>query len=201
MVRVDMVRYKVFLDLLPGNRVYFARSRPIPGTMRAGSHESNGMRVDAMLEKVLRSSVYLAYVTVVLAMLSAIILYIYATLLMGNIIFAAVAERLYNWEAARRSAVSLLKVWDLLLIAASFQIMSTGAYKLFINSKVSQIGPVAITSFDDLKTILVSISMVVLVILFLEAAIMLGPSLDLLYFGAGIALVILACSFMNRNSE
>lgn len=154
-----------------------------------------------MLEKALRSSVYLAYVTVVLAMLSAIILYLNAALLMGNILFTAAGEDAYNWEAARRSAVSLLKVWDLLLIAASFQIMSTGAYKLFINSKVAQIGPVAIASFDDLKNILVSISMVVLVILFLEAAIMLGPSLELLYFGAGIALVILACTFMNRNRE
>jgi len=30
---------------------------------------------------------------------------------------------------------------------------------------------------------------------------MLGPALELLYFGAAIALVIVACSFMNRKRE
>jgi uncharacterized membrane protein YqhA len=94
-----------------------------------------------------------------------------------------------------------MKVWDLLLIAASFQIMSTGMYKLFINPQVGQIGPVSITSFDDLKYILVSLVIVVLVILFLEQAIMLGPSRGLLEFGAAISLVIVAGGWTIRKGE
>lgn len=153
------------------------------------------------MEKLLRYSTSLTYVTVVLAMISAIILYVYAVLLIGNILISAVTAGVYNWEAARRTAVSLLKVWDLLLIAASFQIMSTGMYKLFINPDAAQIGPVSISSFDDLKYILVSLSIVVLVILFLEHAIMLGPSRELLEFGAAIALVIVAGGWMIRKKD
>jgi uncharacterized membrane protein YqhA len=59
--------------------------------------------------------------------------------------------------------VSLLKVWNVLLIAASLQIMSTGMYKLFIKPDAKQIGPACINSFDDLKHSLPSFSIVVLV--------------------------------------
>jgi uncharacterized membrane protein YqhA len=158
-------------------------------------------RREVMIERVLRGSGQLAYVTVVIAMLSAVILYVYASLLIGHILLTAVMEGVYNWEAARKTAVSLMKVWDLLLIAASFQIMSTGMYKLFINPAARQIGPVSVTSFDDLKYILVSLVIVVLVILFLEQAIMLGPGRELLEFGAAIALVIVAGGWTIRKGE
>jgi uncharacterized membrane protein YqhA len=153
------------------------------------------------MERLLRASANLAYVTVVIAMVSAIILYIYATLLIGHVVFGAFQEGVSSWDAARNSAVSLLKVWDLLLIAASFQIMSTGMYKLFINPRVTQIGPVHIGSFDDLKYILVSLGIVVLVILFLEQAIMLGSSRALLEFGVAIAVVIVAAGWTIRKRD
>jgi uncharacterized membrane protein YqhA len=153
------------------------------------------------LERILRSSANLSYVTVVLAMVSAIVLYLYAVLLIGNTLWSAVGEVAYNWEAARKMAVSLLKVWDLLLIAASFQVMSTGMYKLFIKPSVEQIGPVSIASFDELKHILVSLAIVVLVILFLEHAIVLGPGRELLEFGAAISLVIFAGGWMIRGKD
>lgn len=132
-------------------------------------------------------------------MISAIVLYAYASLLIGHILFNAVGDAVYNWEAARKTAVSLLKVWDLLLIAASFQITSTGMYKLFINPDAARIGPVSITSFDDLKHIVISLAIVVLVILFLEHTITLGPSRELLEFGAAISLVIVASGWMIRK--
>lgn len=152
------------------------------------------------MERILRKSVGLIYFTVVTALVSAVILYLAATLLLGNIIFNAVTGDIWGWEAARMVAVSLLKVWDLLLIAASFQIMSTGMYRLFINPAARLPGPFLIESFDDLKSVLVSLAMVILVILFLESAIKLGPGRDLLEFGLAIAAVILAIGWtMRRN--
>ncbi|QTF92272.1 YqhA family protein [Halomonas sp. BM-2019] len=153
------------------------------------------------MERLLRSSGSLAYVTVLIALISAVVLYTYAILLIGHILFSAIKLGLYNWEAARESAVALLKVWDLLLIAASFQIMSTGTYKLFLNPDARQIGPVSITSFDDLKYVLVSLVIVVLIIIFLEHAIKLGPGRELLEFGAAISLVIVAGGWMIRKKD
>ena len=96
--------------------------------------------------------------------------------------------------------MSLLKGSNLLLIAASLRIMSTGMYKLSIKPDAEQIGPVCINSFDDLKHSLLSCSIVVLVILSLEYAIMLGPSREPLEFGAAIALVIVAGGWVFCNS-
>jgi uncharacterized membrane protein YqhA len=78
--------------------------------------------------------------------------------------------------------------------------MSTGMYKLFIKPDAEQIGPVCINSFDDLKYILLSFSIVVHVIQFLELPIMLGPSREPLEFGAAIALVIVAGGWVFCNS-
>jgi uncharacterized membrane protein YqhA len=96
--------------------------------------------------------------------------------------------------------VSLLKVWSLLLIAASLQIMFTGMYKLFIKPHAQPIGPVSINSFDDLKYILPGFYIVLLVIEFLEHAIMLGPSRQPLELGAAIALVIVVGGWVFCNS-
>lgn len=96
--------------------------------------------------------------------------------------------------------MSLLKGSNLLLIAASLRIMSTGMYKLSIKPDAEQIGPVRINSFDELKYILLSVSIVVLVILFLELAIMLRTSRELLEFGATIALAIVAGGWVFCNS-
>lgn len=96
--------------------------------------------------------------------------------------------------------MSLLKGSNLLLIAASLRIMSTGMYKLFIKPDAEQIGPVCINSFDDLKYILLSVSIVVHVIQFLELPIMLGTSRQPLELGAAIALVIVAGGWVCCNS-
>jgi uncharacterized membrane protein YqhA len=96
--------------------------------------------------------------------------------------------------------VSLLKGSNLLLIAASLRIMSTGMYKLFIKPDAEQIGPVCINSFDDLKYILLSFSIVVHVIQCLELPIMLGTSRQPLELGAAIALVIVAGGRVFCNS-
>lgn len=96
--------------------------------------------------------------------------------------------------------MSLLKVWSLLLIAASLRFMSTGMYKLSIKPDAKQIGPVCINSFDDLKYILLSFFIVVHVIQFLELPIMLGTSRQPLEIGTAIALVIVAGGWVFCNS-
>ena len=96
--------------------------------------------------------------------------------------------------------MSLLTGSNLLLIAASLRIMSTGMYKLFIKPDAEQIGPVCINSFDDLKYILLSFFIVVHVIQFLELPIMLGTSRQPLEIGTAIALVIVAGGWVFCNS-
>ncbi len=92
---------------------------------------------------------------------------------------------------------------DGFLIGAIMLIFSLGLYELFISKLsiakeaygASQI--LVINSLDDLKDKLAKVILLVLVVMFFEAAIYLKPStpIDLLYYAIGIALVGLSLYF------
>jgi uncharacterized membrane protein YqhA len=56
-----------------------------------------------------------------------------------------------------------------------------------------------IKSFHDLKITIIQVSVVILVILFLEQAVELGAGLEILYFGSAVALVISASVYATRH--
>ncbi|MBZ9558917.1 YqhA family protein [Halomonas coralii] len=88
---------------------------------------------------------------------------------------------------------------DLLLIAASFQIMAHGMYRLFLRTDFESEGPLQVASFKELKHSLVAVAAIVLVILFVENAVKLGPGRPILELGAAIALVIAAVGWAFRE--
>ena len=111
----------------------------------------------------------------------------------------------YAERAALKSKVigTVIGAVDGFLIGAIMLIFSLGLYELFISKLTiakkaygaSQI--LVINSLDDLKDKLAKVILLVLVVMFFEAAIYLKPStpIDLLYYAIGIALVGLSLYF------
>lgn len=118
----------------------------------------------------------------------------------------------HTLEYAERAAMKskaigiVIGAVDGFLIGAIMLIFSLGLYELFIakfNMDKSVHGAsqiLIINSLDDLKDKLSKVILLVLVVMFFEAAIYLKPesTLELLYYSIGIALVSLAMFFSHK---
>ena len=95
--------------------------------------------------------------------------------------------------------VKFLKILDVSLIAITFHLISAGFYKLFIQQAIfdnsSFLKTLSINKFHDLKVIILHVSIIVIVILFLEDIVVFGGTLANLYAGISSSLVILAIIF------
>lgn len=151
-----------------------------------------------MLERLLNQSRWLVIITVVVSMLSALLLYAISLVSMGKIVVAVVNDlsNLVVSDLGKATAVSLLKILDVLLIAVTLQIIAMGMYRLFIRNagaeveEMQRVGNLQIHDFHQLKATVIHMSTVILVIMFLERAVEQGQGLDLLYFGLAVAVVI-----------
>ncbi len=95
--------------------------------------------------------------------------------------------------------VKFLKILNVSLIAITFHLISAGFYKLFIQQAIfdnsSFLKTLSINKFHDLKVIILHVSIIVIVILFLEDIVVFGGTLANLYAGISSSLVILAIIF------
>jgi uncharacterized membrane protein YqhA len=126
-----------------------------------------------------------------------------------NIVFHMVQGVIFNLPTStgqgKTVAVELLKLLDLLLIGITLQVIAVSLYRLFITPiklKESQfLGALNIRDFHDLKITLIQVASVILVILFLEQAVELGGTLETLYLGLAIGIVMAASTFAWRSMK
>ncbi|MBT4523081.1 MAG: hypothetical protein HOC23_24015 [Halieaceae bacterium] len=152
-----------------------------------------------MLEKAIIGSRYLAMLTVIITLLCSAILFLYTSTAAVLILFETITAFHPEAKAIHNLSIDMLKFVDLFFIAMGLQIIATGTYKLFINEKIALPKVLDIGSFTELKQSLVKIASIVLLILFLELAVKLIPSRELLEYGIAIAIVIVAFSFGKQN--
>lgn len=160
------------------------------------------MNSPGWLGRALVSTKYLAFVTVVVSLVSAVALYIFAALAAFTTIAEAIAANRWEMTEVKRIAVSLLTVVDFLLIAGTLHFISVGTYKLFLNNRLKVPKPMDITDYSGLKTQLITIVSTVLLILFLEVAIKPEAApIGVLEFGIAVALVIAAGSIAGWQAK
>jgi uncharacterized membrane protein YqhA len=149
-----------------------------------------------MPEHIFRGSRFLVLVTVITCALAAVLLYAASANVVFNLVLETVLAMPDTADDGKRLAVKLLKILDTLLIAVTFQIIAGALYRLFISAKNAptqkDAGPLRIANFHDLKVTLIQVAIVILMVLFLEQAVEVGATLETFYFGAAVALVILA---------
>lgn len=158
-----------------------------------------------MIEHAFHKSRLLVLVAVAAAALSAVLLYFASLSALAHIFIELFQNMPRSSDDGKILAVKLLKVLDLLLIAISFQIIAVGLYRLFITpvhkEQSAFLSALNIKNFHDLKTTIIQVSVVIMVILFLEQAVEHGATLMTLYFGAAVALVIFAAIYASKNME
>lgn len=156
-----------------------------------------------MIKKIFQSSRYLVLIAIAAASVSAIVLYFGSLSVLIHLLMDLLQEVPTNTESGKMLAVKLLKILDLLLIAITLQTISVSLYRLFITplrvENSTFLNVLNIKSFHDLKITIIQVSIVILVILFLEQAVELGARLEILYFGSAVALVILASVYAWRH--
>jgi uncharacterized membrane protein YqhA len=99
-------------------------------------------------------------------------------------------------EPDRNHALLLaIEIIDLFLLATVIEVVSLGLYQLHFNENLPLPKWLKIESLDDLKSKLVGVTVTVLAVYFLGQAVISTGGPDILYLGAGSALVIAALSF------
>ena len=155
------------------------------------------------MERILQSSRILVLLTIVVCAAAACLLYLSSAVIVYNIIWETLSQLPDTPDLGKRLAVKLLKVLDTLLIALTFQIIATGLYRLFLgdveNLDKGLLKAMDIKNFHDLKITLMQVASVIMVILFLEQAVEVGATLETLYFGLAIAVVVLASVFAAKQ--
>ena len=155
------------------------------------------------MERILQSSRILVLLTIVVCAAAACLLYLSSAVIVYNIIWETLSQLPDTADLGKRLAVKLLKVLDTLLIALTFQIIATGLYRLFLgdvdNLDKGLLKAMDIKNFHDLKITLMQVASVIMVILFLEQAVEVGATLETLYFGLAIAVVVLASVFAAKQ--
>ncbi|SFM75797.1 YqhA family protein [Halopseudomonas yangmingensis] len=146
-----------------------------------------------MIEKLFQSSRYLVLVAVLTSAVSSLILYLLSINVVGHMLLDLVEQIPSGPDGGKLVAVRLLKVLDLLFIAITFQIIAVSLFRIFITPMRVEdsafLRALNVKSFHDLKITLLQVSMVILMILFLEQAVEAGGSLETLYFGIAVGLV------------
>lgn len=156
-----------------------------------------------MIEKIFKNSRYLVFLTIIVSLISSVTLYT-ASL---NIIFHVLYEFFNNPTVkpldGQILAVNLLKTLDILLIALSFQMIAIATYRLFISNTPAKesrfLVVLGIKDFHDLEINLMQVSMIILVILFLEQAVEGGANLNTFLYGVAIAMVVVAIVFAIKS--
>lgn len=151
------------------------------------------------MERLFRSSRLLVMVTVVVGGIAALLLYVASIYIVFNIVVDFILQLPATADEGKRLAVRLLKVLDTLLIAVTFQIVAVGLFRLFIRpasqSDCELMSALEVRDFHDLKITILQLVIVILAILFLEQTVEAGASLETLYLGGAIALVIASSVF------
>lgn len=155
-----------------------------------------------MFERILTGSRYSIIIAVVGSLIASLVLLLYGGLEIIYLLAESFTELSIDGTIEKSLILTFIEVIDLFLLAAVFYIIAVGLYELFINDRVDLPAWLRIHDFEGLKGKLISILVVVLSVIFLGQAANWDKRLDLLGFGAAVALVIAALAyFVKKDSK
>jgi uncharacterized membrane protein YqhA len=136
---------------------------------------------------------YIMLVPVIATLLVGLSLVVYGAIETGRfveILFLA------DHEADRNEVLLLaIEILDLFLLATVVELVALGIYQLHFNPDLRLPKWLKVESLDDMKSKLVSVTITVLAVYFLGRAVVSSGGPDILYLGAGSAVVIAALTY------
>ena len=148
-----------------------------------------------MLNRLLESTHYLIFVAVLGSLLAAILILVMASIAEVQVIIGILTNIWAADKEVKAFSLALINIVDYLLLATGFYIIALGFYELFIDDKLNLPAWLIFHDFDDLKSKLVGIIIVVLGVNFLSNAVSWNGELNIIGYGASIALVIAALTY------
>lgn len=91
-----------------------------------------------------------------------------------------------------------IEIVDLFLLATVVQVVSLGLYQLYFNQDMPLPKWIKIETLDDLKSKLIGVVITVLAVYFLGEAMVWSGTSDIMYLGAGVAIMIAALTYFLR---
>ena len=150
------------------------------------------------METILRASRHI----VVVAVLGCLVMFAGVTILAAVALANAVAGAFHGGTPLAQVAtvtVVAFKILDLFLVGAILYIVALGLAALFLDTQGALPRWFEIREFEDLKVVLSHSIIVVILVAFLGEVLEWERGTDVLYVGAGVALVIAAVAFMQRD--
>lgn len=148
-----------------------------------------------MLKKIIASSRYVVAAASVGAFIASLLLLIVALAQTIGVVGRTITN--FRAVAADPKELTLVLVTniDLFLLSAGFYIIALGFYALFVDENIDLPDWLAIHDFDDLKSNLVGIIVVVIAVAFLGQVIDWQGGSDIAYFGLAVGLVTAALTY------
>ena len=145
-----------------------------------------------LIELFISKTRYFSLFIIFVALLGAVLIPLASLPVLLDVILESWNAETLDLKTLKLSAVKVLTIIDVLLIATGLQMIATGIYTIFINPQYSPQDSMIINNFGKLKLHIIKLAGIVLIISFLEKAISIGPSQYLLGYGAAISLIILS---------
>jgi uncharacterized membrane protein YqhA len=149
-----------------------------------------------MLKRVLINSYYLIILAVIISLAGAIALIIGSVFTTTNVILTMFLERGFTIQASKAVSIEFIELIDFLFLGIVFYIFALGIYHLFIDSTLRLPQWLKVEDFGELKVILASVIMVMLIINFAGAVVAWDGQASILQLGLSIALVIAAIALV-----
>jgi uncharacterized membrane protein YqhA len=147
------------------------------------------------MKRILASSRYFFIIAVICSFILSVTLFLQSALLTFQLVVRPIYDPAFEMETAKEFAVGAIEVIDFFLLATVFYIVALGLYSLFIDDDLPMPAWLKIHDFDDVKGNLIGVIVVALGVFFLGQVVIWKEGTDLFFFGAGIALVIMALSY------
>jgi len=137
----------------------------------------------------------LIFVAVLGSLLAAILILVMASIAEVQVIIGILTNIWAADKEVKAFSLALINIVDYLLLATGFYIIALGFYELFIDDKLNLPAWLIFHDFDDLKSKLVGIIIVVLGVNFLSNAVSWHGEIDIIGYGAAVGLVIAALTY------
>jgi uncharacterized membrane protein YqhA len=148
-----------------------------------------------MIRALLTSSRYLVLAAVFGSLVAALALFSYGVIETMLVIGDTVAHADVSSKGGKVLALAFIEIVDLFLLGTVLLMIALGFYELFIDAELPLPEWLQFRTFDDLKSKLVGVVIVVLGVMFLGFVVAWDGSRDLLRTGGAIALVIAALTY------
>jgi len=148
-----------------------------------------------MLKSLLNGSRFLVLAAVVGSLAGAAALFIYGLVDTVVVIARTIATGEVSTTGAKQVMLYFIEIFDLFLLGTVMLIMALSLYELFFDSDLKLPARLEIHTFEDLKSNLVTVVIVVMAVTFLGQIVSWNGESDLLGFGVVVAFVIAALNF------